>query len=283
MVLRLLSNSSVLYVAICISSTMVSCDALVAHGADPEILRQRSLHEAHIKYEARLKFLRSLNESKLAAELEDDSLNNKEPWNSLAFKEAIKRIEQNPGFAKALAPFANKSDRSALLGLLAIRRVAPSVYKSIGSPQSRTAVLVDALKHSTMFNLWGLPHLGMNDASQALIEGNGTAAQALMSLLNDKSEAPAWGSSYARESNRYQYTIGDYAFAISQGILRKEHGEGDMKIKLPENPKDREKLIETYKKNFVVKPTPTETIPPAEPAVQPDPISPGAPESLRIN
>jgi hypothetical protein len=283
MLLRLLSNSSVLYVAICISSTMVSCDALVAHGADPEILRQRSLHEAHIKYEARLKFLRSLNESKLAAELEDDSLNNKEPWNSLAFKEAMKRIEQNPGFAKALAPFANKSDRSALLGLLAIRRVAPSVYKSIGSPQSRTEVLVDALKHSTMFNLWGLPHLGMNDASQALIEENGTAAQALMSLLNDKSEAPAWGSSYARESKRYQYTIGDYAFAISQGIVRKGQGKEYKKINLPENPAERSRQMKIYKETFVIQPTPPEPMKPVQPGTQPDEISPGAPESLRIN
>lgn len=276
-------NYTLLCISSCASVTMVSCDLLTHRPTDPEILRLRSLHEAQSNYQKRLKLLPTLNESQLAAELEKDSLENKEPWNSMAFDEATKRIEHDPGFATRLTPFVNKSDRSALLGLLAIRRAAPSAYKNVGSPQSRTEVLVDALRHSKTFNLWGLPHLGLKDASQALIEENSTAAKALIPLLDDKSAAPAWGSSYVQESKRYQYTVGDYALAISKGIEAKRQGAEHKKIFLPKNPAERQKHIELYKKNFDMHSVTPERATPASPATQPDVISPAPPDGLRVN
>jgi hypothetical protein len=276
MALRFLSNFSLLSIAIYISITMVSC-------ATPETKRLQSLHNAQMKYNAKLKLLPTLNEIQLAAALEKDSRDGREPWNSLAFDEATERIERDPHFAQLLAPLVNKSDRSALLGLLAIRRAAPSVYKSIGSSQSRTEVLVDALKNSKSFNLWGLPHLGLKDASQALIEENDAAAKALIPLLDDKSEAPAWGSYYSQETKRYQYAIRDYALAISQGIEAKREGVEYKRIILPQQPARRAIDIDLYKRNFDMHRVPREGTRPVEPAAQPDPLSPGAPGGLHVN
>ena len=181
-------------------------------------LKERDLvaAEAQVKREQTTQQLKSMPLMQLAKQLAADSERGREPFNSMAFSEALTRRDSAKELDRALAV----SDRSSLLGLLALRRIAPELYREKDRP-FRIAVFVDALKNSRYFNAFGLPHLKWEEAAQALIDEGEPAIRTLMPLLTDERPAPVWGSEDYLEYRRYDYRVQDYAFALISEI-RKE-------------------------------------------------------------
>ena len=161
--------------------------------------------------------LKSMSTTQLAMQLDADSRRGREPFNSMAFSEALSRRDIE--FTK-LGGALSAPDRSSLLGLLALRHIAPDVYREKGA-RFRVDVLVDALKNNRYFNAFGLPHVKWEEAAQALIDEGEPAERALLPLLTDERPAPVWGSEDYLEYRRYDYRVQDYAFALLSAI-RKE-------------------------------------------------------------
>jgi hypothetical protein len=194
--------------------------------ANPEEKRVKFLEEARANREKRVKELKAMNETQLAKELEKDSLKGREPFNSMAFSELVAR---GPGVAPAFASALTHADRSSFIGLLALRKLDYAMYKSLPS-EFRVKVLVDALKNSETFNAWGLPHSHWQEAARALIEEGEAAKPALISLLDDKRDAPSWGSATFTDSQRFHYRVRDYAWALLNEI---DHEKTDIPTDIP--------------------------------------------------
>src|SRR5690349_14385058 len=78
------------------------------------------LEQAKQKREARTRDLKAMDVQHLAHELEVESQKNIEPFNSLAFAEAVSRGE---GLGGGLVPLITRPDRSSLFALLALHKV----------------------------------------------------------------------------------------------------------------------------------------------------------------
>jgi hypothetical protein len=177
--------------------------------------------------------LKAMTVPQLADRLAADSLAGREPFNSPAYREAVRRGGPD---ANALAGQLKAKDRSSLLGLLALRKMDAARYKALDS-SFRTQVLVDALRNSKSFNAWGIPHLFWEDAAKALIEEKAEGAKALAPLLKDRRPAPVWGSESAVEASKYHYRVCDYAWALINDA------EG-RRVEIPVKPEERDALIE---------------------------------------
>jgi len=156
--------------------------------------------------------LKKLTVPELAKALADDSLKGREPFNSLTFSEALRRKDA-PNYLQDLSDSLVARDRSSLLGLLALRRTAPELYRR-KDPSFKVDVLIDALKNSRYFNAFGLPHLRWEEAAQALIDEGEAAVTELKPLLADNRPAAVWGSEDYAEYRRYDYRVQDYALAL---------------------------------------------------------------------
>jgi hypothetical protein len=197
-------------------------------------LRTKALADAQQKRLEYTTKVKAMDATQLAAALQADSERGLEPFNSLAFAEAISR--GNAG-ASGLAAAMNRSDRSSLLTLLAIRQASPGTYGSI-APARRVEILVDALRASKSFNTWGLPHVRWEYASQSLIGEGAAAVKPLSALLTDKRAAPVWGSEDFLEYDRYKYRVCDYAWAMLAAIR-------NQRIDIPLDPVARDRQIAT--------------------------------------
>jgi hypothetical protein len=169
----------------------------------------------------------------LAARLESQSRKGIEPWNSLAYEEIVSRGETG---AAELATLLSSPDQGSLLGLLAVMKANPKRYADM-APDFRVNVLLDALKKSIHFNVWGLPIGGWEDAGSALIGEGKKAESALYTLLKDDRAAPVWGSQGLREYREYQYRVKDYSLSLIYAIKH-------MPDELPESQAERDKLID---------------------------------------
>lgn len=207
-----------------------------ATGEEKLVFEQRDamLREANAKREARAARLKSMAIPELAGELEKESQKGVESFNSLAFAEAVGR---GSGAASALRATLTKSDRSSLLGLLALRRSSASAYAMIPAP-FRIAVLTDALKQSKYFNAWGSPTGRWEDASTAIIAEGRAALPALATLLSQTRPAPVWGSEGMIEYEKYHFRVCDYAWALINEIRER-------KVGIPTDAGARDKLIES--------------------------------------
>lgn len=180
---------------------------------DDRFRQLEALHEKRMKYESQLK---AMTIPQLAAQLETDSENGIEPFNSAAYQEAVSR---GKSVALDLRGQLTKNDGSSFLGLLALKQVSPDDYRALDQA-FRMAVLVDALKNSKTFNAWGIPHKYWEPAAQALIaEGKSLVADGkdvgpeLKDLVKDNREAPVLGA-----PERSQLHVSDYAQALLQAI-----------------------------------------------------------------
>jgi hypothetical protein len=182
----------------------------------PPTEQQEILAQAQVKREQTLKQLQLISMAQLADELAAESKRGREPFNSMAYAEALKR----PNQAAQLDAAVKAPDRSSLLGLLALRHIAPELYGDKGQ-RFRISVLVDALKQSRYFNAFGLPHAHWEEAAQALISEGEPAARELNSLLGDDRPAPVWGSEDYSEYRRYDYRVQDYAAALIFAIRKR--------------------------------------------------------------
>src|ERR1051326_1396736 len=137
------------------------CPKAPAHGRTkatekPDVVKQREdvLNDAAQKRAAWSSKVKAMNPAELAAELKSESEHGREPFNSMAFAEAVHRGEAG---APALAAAITTDDRSSLLTLLAVRAASRTTYDTI-APERRVNILVDALRTSPTFNTWGMPH-----------------------------------------------------------------------------------------------------------------------------
>lgn len=198
-----------------------------------EIVNKRTpvLEQAKQKRESLMRDLKAMDVPRLARELETESQKGGEPFNSLAFSEAVSRGE---GLATGLVPLITKPDRSSLFALLALHKVNANAYQQVNQ-ELRVNALVDALRTSKYFNTWGLPHLKWEDAARTLIAEGRAAEKGLSALLTDKRDAPVWGGEDFAEYQRYKYRVCDYAWAM----LNEIRGQ---KVEIPQDPAARDRL-----------------------------------------
>jgi hypothetical protein len=216
---------------------------------DPE---QGLLAERQQKREAHLRALVAMDVPGLARELADDSVRGVESFNSMAFKEVVGRTDRE-GTAVQLSATLKKPDRSALLGVLALRELSPPQYARM-DPGYRIRVYFDALSSARFFNQWGMPHLKWEGAAEALIAEGRAAEPALLRLLGDTREAPVWGSEGVAEQRRYRYRVCDYAWALLQ-----TERNGTVPS-IPEDPGERDRLIAAISRE-----PPRHLVPPGRP------------------
>ena len=206
----------------------------------PVITSQRDsvLADAQKKREAWTQTLKDMTVTQLAAQLEKESVDGLEPFNSMAYKEILSRGEKA---ADSLQKLITKSDRSSLLSLLALRRIDLAKYRVIPDVM-KGAILEDALKNARRFNTFGLPHVKWEEAGAAIAESGDTVKRALYPLLDDKRPAPMWGSEDYAEYKAYQYRVCDYAYAFLRA------GGKEQAPPIPKDPAERDKLIQSLKR-----------------------------------
>jgi len=198
----------------------------------------KQLQEFQATREARAKELKAMDVPGLASELEKESQRGLEPFNSMAYAETVSRGGQA---ASALAPLLTKPDRSSFLGLLALRKLDATRYRSL-APDFRAAVLLNAFETSTYFNAWGIPTVYWTDAAKAMIDEGAAVQPGLARLLRDTRPAPVWGSEGVMVNQQYHFRVADYAWTLLNEIR-------NQRVEIPQNPQERDKLIaETLKR-----------------------------------
>ena len=237
--------SAVLLQAITLSCfcLMVGCSSQASRVAqERNEERNKQLQEFQTKRETRLKDLKAMDMPGLASELEKESQRGLEPFNSMAYAEAVSRGAQAAG---PLVPQLTKPDRSSFLGLLALRKLDSARYRSL-APTFRAAVLVNSLETSTYFNAWGIPTVYWTDAAKAMIEEGAAVEPGLARLLRDTRPAPVWGSEGVMVNQQYHFRVADYAWALLNEIHHKS-------VAISEKPEDRDKLISEMLKHIPAK------------------------------
>lgn len=186
---------------------------------DPEIKKQMKLiDEMKIKRENRTRELKEMDGSKLVQDLSNESQRGLEPFNSMAYKEAVSRGSKVvPELSSAL----KLTEKPFLLGLLALRTINPDEYKKL-EPGFRIKPLIDALESAKFFNAFGVPHLYWEEAAKAIIEEGEGAKEYLVPLLKNTRMAPVWGSEGTITNKIYQYRVCDYAWKMLLDIDKKE-------------------------------------------------------------
>jgi len=178
----------------------------------------------------------AMDNSALLSKLLEESKAQREPFNSLAYRELKTRSDVD---SKALAALVKDNpNASGLLPLLLLRKLDNKSYLEIPA-ELRAKVLTDALGSSKFFNTWGLPNYYLEDASNAMIEAGRAAAPALRKMLSNTRLAPLFGSQEAMLSKQLKYRLCDYALFF----LKRLGGEGD--FRLPQTVDERDALIKT--------------------------------------
>jgi hypothetical protein len=177
---------------------------------------------------------KAMDNDALLQKLTQQSAARREPFNSLAYRELTGRKDVNPETLASLVRSANNGN--GLLPLLLLRKLNKEAYLDMPA-ELRAAVLTDALRTSKMFNTWGLPHLYLEDASEAMLETGSVAAPALKQLLSDTRPAPMFGGREFMEFQRYKYRLCDYALFFLEKI------QGNTGFVMPVAPSDRDVLI----------------------------------------
>ena len=206
-------------------------------GASARDERTAQLKEFQRKRESREKELKAMDVKQLAAALTTDSQKAREPFNSPAYREMIKRGE---AAAAELKPLITERDRSSLLGLLALRKLSAAEYQSL-EPAFRCNVLVGSLSGSKYFNTWGVPNFYWEDAGKAIIDEGDAAVEPLVQLLSDTRPAPVFGSEGTITNARYHFRVCDYALAFLNEIRK-------VKTPLPTDAAARDSLIKAAAK-----------------------------------
>ena len=221
----------ILAVALCLAVVSISC----SKQTDTDIAEDQrvlQLEELAQKRQAREGELAEMNVVELLNELQRESEERVEPFNSMSYRELVSRGEQAASEVKTSLAEAT---RVSFLGLLALRQLSTGAYGELES-SFRVAVLIDALRTSEYFNAWGLPHLYWEDAASAIIAEGEVAREPLTALLRDRRPAPSWGSEEALESSKYGYRVRDYAWALLNAIDAR-------KIEIPVDPTQRDDMI----------------------------------------
>ena len=177
----------------------------------------------------------AMTDSQLLEKLVEQSKKQKEPFNSLAYRELRNRKDLSAD--SILVTVRQEKGGDGLLPLLLLRRLHVEAYRAMPA-EERAAVLTDALEKSRTFNIWGLPHLYLEEASKAMIECGESTHAALVRMLGDTRPAPLWGGGQeGMEAEKYKYRLCDYALFFLEKIR-----PGNTFV-MPVNPEDRDALI----------------------------------------
>jgi hypothetical protein len=168
----------------------------------------------------------------LITELESVALKGKEPFNSLAFREIVRRRDG----ADQIAQSIQSKEQKEYFKVMALSKINPELYKRLGCDLI-CAVLTASLQKSVVFNGWGIPHLYWESSAKAIVECGPIALPYLTPLLRDKRPAPVWGSEEAAESEKYHYRVCDYAYALMGEI-------NGQKWEIQQRAEERDKAIE---------------------------------------
>jgi len=179
--------------------------------------------------------LSAMNIEELHKQLQKESLQGMEPFNSMTLKETITRRENS--FDELAKLVLQDESRASFLSLMALRNMDREKYHNL-SDTLKADILLDALKNAKTFNAFGLPHVRWEAAARAVMEGEEAMKNGLRTLLTDKREAPVWGSEDYMEYLHYKYRVCDYAYA-----LLTSDGEP---VALPVKPEERDRLIDEY-------------------------------------
>jgi hypothetical protein len=171
----------------------------------------------------------------LLKKLMDQSAAQREPFNSLAYRELKTRTDVDSNSLVAMVK-AN-GNATGLLPLLLLRKLNNEAYLGVPA-ELRAKILTDALQESKNFNTWGLPHLYLEDASHAMIEAGKSTVPALTRMLSDTRPAPLFGSQEYMEYQRYKYRLCDYALFFLEKI------QGNTDFRMPVSVADRDALIQ---------------------------------------
>jgi hypothetical protein len=174
----------------------------------------------------------------LITELEKAAMLGREPFNSAAFREIVKRKD----VAETLFNSIKESSQKEYFKLMALKQLHTGFYAKIPVRIS-LAILTDALANSESFNAWGIPNFYWESSARAIIEYGSVSVPYLEKLLDDKRPAPVWGSEEVLIYEQYKFRVCDYALALINEINQKE------KILLPELAGTRDSLIASYKRN----------------------------------
>jgi hypothetical protein len=175
----------------------------------------------------------------LLQKLTEQSVQRREPFNSLAFRELKDRKDVNKAALVAMVKAAKNAD--GLLPLLLLRKLDEKMYTDSLPVELRAEILTNALETSKTFNTWGLPPYYIEPPSKAIIECNKAAVPALKRMLEATSPAPLFGSQEATLSRQLQYRLCDYALYYLELI------NGNEKFALPTLPAQRDSLIKEIK------------------------------------
>ncbi len=170
----------------------------------------------------------------LLKKLVEQSTAQREPFNSLAYRELRGRNDVNLQSLVSLVREMNNGN--ALLPLLLLKKLNDKTYLDLPE-ELRARVLTDALQNSKMFNTWGLPGIYLEDASKAMLESGKSAYPALRRMLSETRPAPIFGGKQSMVYRRYNYRLCDYALFF----LEKLQGNGD--FQMPVSVADRDALI----------------------------------------
>lgn len=190
----------------------------------------KMIRESEAKY-------KEMSVPELIRKMEFDSEKGREQFNSPAYREITGRKNI---IAEELFKSISGNTNKYLLSLLALRKINKELYLKL-DPVIRAQILTDALAKSNYYNIWGLPHLYLEDASHAMIESDTSAVTYLKQILKDNSKAELWGSEEVMESKSYGYRKSDYAMFF---IMRLK---GD-KSEFPSKPQDRDIKIQELMK-----------------------------------
>lgn len=191
----------------------------------------KRVEQASVKRQQMLREYKAMPAAGLIKKLENDTAKQVSPFNSLPYRELVSR---GPSVAQTLKS-SIAPDSNSFLTLLALRKVSARAYRTV-EPSIRLKILIDTLRSSKYFNTWGIPHLYWEDAAKAIIEEGSAAIGSLKGLLQEKREAPVWGSEEVMEYQKYQYRVCDYALALIKEIKAE-------KVEMPVDPTMRDRLI----------------------------------------
>jgi hypothetical protein len=177
---------------------------------------------------------KAMDNATLLKNLVEQSTAQKEPFNSLAYRELQGRTDVSADSLASL--IRDMHNGNALLPLLLLRKLNNKAYLDLPA-DLRAAVLTDALQNSKMFNTWGLPHGYLEDASRAMLESGKSAYPALRRMLSETRPAPVFGGQEFMEYKRYKYRLCDYALFFLEKM------QGNVDFKMPMAVADRDSLI----------------------------------------
>jgi hypothetical protein len=197
---------------------------------------QNQIDTIQLRAEAVARAIGTMTQDSLLLRLHEDSRSGREPFNSPAYRELIKRKDID---IDKLLNSVNTYDRGSILNLLALRTLNRQKYQQVADSQ-KIAILADALAQSKTFNMWGLPNLKMEAAAHAFIECGEKAVASLKPLLSDCRPATIWGDEEYQIYKQFRLRLCDYALTLIKRIREKE-------FNFPAAPEERDRLIQILK------------------------------------